>query len=220
MENQLRVLLVDDHTVLRSGLRLMLEKIGANVVAEAGDGRTAVRLSQELSPDVVVMDINMPDLNGIEATRQIRAEGRGPKVIALTAYSPGKFTTEMLKAGASAYILKTSAFQELGNALDAIRDGKIYLSPDVSEAAMQSSASTPPKTNGHSSVFSQLSAREREVLQLMSEGKATKEVAMHLKVSVKTVETHRRNLMDKLGLYSVAELTKYALREGITSTDF
>ena len=216
MTRNTTILLADDHAMMRAGLKLLLQSLpGVKVIGEAGDGRTAVRMAGELSPDVVVMDINMPDLNGIEATRQIRAQGKGPKVIALTAYSPSKFTTEMLKAGASAYVLKTSAFQEIGNALDAIQHGKVYLSPAVSEAVIQEA---PSDGNGHS-VFSKLSSREREVLQLLAEGKATKEIAVHLHVSVKTAETHRRNLMEKLGLHSIAELTKYAIREGITSTE-
>jgi DNA-binding NarL/FixJ family response regulator len=211
------VLLADDHSMLRAGLKVLLEsQAGAQVIGEASDGRTAVKLAAQLSPDIVVMDINMPDLNGIEATRQIRADGKGPKVIALTAFAPSHFTTEMLKAGASGYVLKTSAFQELGDALDAVRAGKIYLSPAVASEAMAN-----PGGNGHASnVFSQLSGREREVLQLLAEGKSTKEVATHLDVSVKTAETHRRNLMEKLGLHSIAELTKYAIREGITSTQY
>jgi len=210
-------LLADDHSMLRSGLKLLLQaKEGVEVVGEAADGRSAVRMAAELSPDVVVMDINMPQLNGIEATRQIRADGKGPKVIALTAYAPIKFTTEMLKAGASGYVLKSSAFQEMGSALDAVIAGKVYLSPEVSSAVM---ANSEMAIKDRQSVFSQLSGREREVLQLLAEGKATKEVAVHLKVSVKTAETHRRNLMEKLGLHSVAELTKYAIREGITSTE-
>jgi DNA-binding NarL/FixJ family response regulator len=212
------VLLADDHSMLRAGLKVLLEtQAGAQVIGEASDGRTAVKLAAQLSPDIVVMDINMPDLNGIEATRQIRANGKGPKVIALTAFAPSHFTTEMLKAGASGYVLKTSAFQELGDALDAVRAGKIYLSPAVANEAMTNDGS-----NGHASqnVFSRLSGREREVLQLLAEGKSTKEVANHLDVSVKTAETHRRNLMEKLGLHSIAELTKYAIREGITSTQY
>ena len=212
------VLLADDHPMMRAGLKVLLEgKSGARVIGEAGDGRTAVRLAAELSPDVVVMDINMPELNGIEATRQIRADGKGPKIIALTAYAPTHFTTEMLRAGASGYVLKSSAFDELGEAMDAVRAGRIYLSPAVSGEMMN-----VPQGDGHShaTVFSQLSGREREVLQLLAEGKSTKEVANHLQVSVKTAETHRRNLMEKLGLHSIAELTKYAIREGITSTHF
>src|SRR5207248_529645 len=163
-----------------------------------------------------VMDINMPDLNGVEATRQICAEGKGPKVIALTGYAPSTFAVEMLNAGASAYLLKTGAVAELSKAMDAVCAGKIYLSPEVSNEVMNK---TPRQANGQKSVFAKLSAREREVLQLLSEGKATKEVARRLNVSIKTVETHRRNLMEKLNMHSVAELTKYAIREGITSPE-
>src|SRR5947207_1221427 len=177
--------------------------------------RTRTAITQlPLSTDVVVMDINMPDLNGVEATRQICAEGKGPKVIALTGYAPTTFAVEMLNAGASAYVLKTDVAAELSKALDAVCAGKIYLSPEVSDEVMNKTAR---EANGQRSVFSKLSAREREVLQLLAEGKATKEVAKCLNVSIKTVESHRRNLMEKLDLHSVAELTKYAIREGITS---
>ena len=218
MVPQIRILIADDHQMMRAGLRALLEqRPGVKVVAEADDGRTAVQLAQQLSPDVVVMDINMPDLNGVEATRQICAEGKGPKVIALTGYAPSTFAVEMLNAGASAYLLKTGAVAELSKALDAVCAGKIYLSPEVSDEVMNK---TPREANGRRSVFSKLSAREREVLQLLTEGKATKEVAARLNVSIKTVESHRRNLMEKLDLHSVAELTKYAIREGITSPEF
>jgi DNA-binding NarL/FixJ family response regulator len=218
MSQPVRVLLVDDHQMMRSGLRALLEeKLGVEVVAEASDGREGVRLAQQLSPDVVIMDINMPELNGIDATRQIRAEGHGPKVIALTGYAPASFVTEMLRAGASAYVLKTSAFEELGTALDSVRQGKVFVSAEIAPLIATADGQS---TDGQHNAFTQLSIREREVLQLLAEGKATKEVASHLGVSVKTIETHRRNLMEKLDLYSVAELTKYAIRQGITSTDF
>ena len=218
MGSQIKILIADDHQMMRAGLRALLEqRPGAKVIAEAGDGRAAVQLALQLAPDVVIMDINMPDLNGVEATRQICAEGKGPKVIALTGYAPSTFAVEMLNAGASAYLLKTNAAAELSKALDAVCAGKIYLSPEVSDEVMNKPAHP---NNGGGSVFSKLSAREREVLQLLTEGKSTKEAAVRLKVSIKTVETHRRNLMEKLDLHSVAELTKYAIREGITSTEF
>jgi DNA-binding NarL/FixJ family response regulator len=218
MNPLVKILIADDHQMMRAGLRALLERRpGVEVIAEAGDGRAAVQLARQLAPDVVVMDVNMPDLNGVEATRQICAEGKGPKVIALTGYAPSTFAVEMLNAGASAYVLKTDAADELTKALDAVCAGKIYLSPEVSGEVMNK---TSHPANGHSSVFSKLSAREREVLQLLAEGKATKEVANRLSVSIKTVETHRRNLMEKLDMHSVAELTKYAIREGITSPEF
>ena len=218
MNPVIKILIADDHQMMRAGLRALLEqRPGVKVIAECADGREAVRLAQQLSPDVVVMDINMPDLNGVEATRQICADGKGPKVIAMTGYAPTTFAVEMLDAGASAYLLKTDAAVELSKAMDAVCAGKIYLSPDVSNEVMNK---TPRQANGQKSIFAKLSAREREVLQLLSEGKATKEVARRLNVSIKTVETHRRNLMEKLNMHSVAELTKYAIREGITSPEF
>jgi two-component system, NarL family, response regulator NreC len=209
-----RILLADDHEMLRAGLRSLLEdEAGFEVIAEAEDGRTAVRLAAELSPDVVIMDIHMPDLNGVEATRQIKnGNGDGPKVIALSAHSDERFAREMLRAGASSYVLKHAAFEELAAALKAVIANQTYLSPSVAQVVMKDYVK-----NG--SAFSTLTAREREVLRLLAEGKATKEAAMHLKVSVKTVETHRRNIMEKLGTHSVAELTKYAIREGLTSAE-
>jgi two-component system, NarL family, response regulator NreC len=210
----IRILLADDHQMIRAGLRSLLrDQAGMEVIAEATDGRTAVRLAAELSPDVVIMDIHMPDLNGIEATRQIRgANSNGPKVIALSAHSDERYAREMLRAGASGYVLKHAAFEELAAALKAVVANQTYLSPSVSQVAVNDDVKS-------GTAFSTLTAREREVLQLLAEGKATKQVAMHLKVSVKTVETHRKNLMDKLGMDSVAELTKYAIREGLTTAE-
>jgi DNA-binding NarL/FixJ family response regulator len=217
-----RILLADDHQLIRAGLRALLEaEPGVQVVAEAGDGRTAVRLAAELSPDVVVMDISMLGLNGIEATRQIRA-GRngngnrtGPKVIALSGHSDRRMVTEMLKAGGSGYIPKESAFEEVALALRTVMSNKVYLSPAVADVVVEDFSRG--KAAGDASAFDTLTPREREVLQLVAEGKATKQVAMVLHVSIKTVETHRKNIMEKLGIDSVAELTKYAIREGLTS---
>ncbi len=209
----MRIILADDHKLVRQGLRTLLrDEPDVEVVAEADDGRTAVRLAAELSPDVVVMDIDMPDMNGVEAMRRISANGDGPKVIALTASASPQATARMLDAGASAYVVKTAAFKDFGDALKAVRAGKLYLSPGLADSMPQA----VDNRSGHSRVR-QLSAREREVLQLMAEGKSMKEIAAHLHVSTKTIETHRRNLMEKLRLDSVAELTKYAIREGITS---
>ncbi len=213
MNKTVRVLLADDHRVVRAALRALLQsEPGVQVVGEAEDGRSAVRLAAELSPDVVVMDITMPDLNGIDATRQIRkGEGHAPKVIGLSCHSAGAYVTEMIQAGASGFVVKEEAFGELAEAIrTALADG-VYLSPtviiqDVALRRQDESSSDAPR----------LSPREREVLQLLAEGKATKEVAYHLSISVKTAETHRRNLMEKIGVQSLAELTKYAVREGIT----
>jgi two-component system response regulator NreC len=216
--NKTKILLADDHRMVRAGLRSLLEaEAGLDVVAEADDGRTAVKLAAEVAPDVVIMDISMPDLNGVEATRQIRSapEGESPKVIALSGHTDKRFTLEMLKAGASGYVLKDSAFEELAKAVRAVVADQIYLSPGVADVVVRDAVGGP----GHEPAFARLSPREREVLQLTAEGKAMKEIAAHLHVSIKTVETHRRNLMEKLNLHSVAELTKFAVREGMTSLE-
>ena len=214
----IRILLADDHRIVREGLRSLLEKqSGTEVIAEAENGRTAVDLSRTLKPDVVIMDITMPDLNGIEATRQIIAESPGIKVIALSMHSSRKLITEMLSAGASGYLLKHSAFEELGKAIEAVTSNQTYLSPKIAGTVVKDYlyciegkdfSAVPALTN-----------REREVLQLLAEGKTTRQVAACLHVSIPTIESHRKQIMDKLGLPSIAELTKYAIREGLTSLE-
>ncbi len=212
----IRVLLADDHKIIREGLRALIEnQSDMQVIAESPDGRTAVQLSQQLSPDVVIMDIAMPDLNGIEATRQIIASSSGVKVIALSMHSDRHFVAEMLKAGASGYLLKDCAFEDLAHAVRAVIEDQTYLSPQVANVVVADYIHRLPEVDD--SAFSILSVREREVLQLLAEGGTTKEIASYLHVSVKTVETHRRNIMKKLDIYSMAELTKYAVREGLTS---
>jgi len=208
----LRILLVDDHQIVREGLRILLEKEpDMEVAAEAEDGRAAVRLAREVSPQVVIMDVAMPDLNGIEATRQIVAECPGIKVIALSMHADRRFVANMLKAGASGYLLKDSAFEELARAIRTVAADKVYLSPEVSDIVVRDYVKGPQE---EASVYSLLTPREREVLQLLAEGKATREIADCLHVSVKTVETHRQQIMYKLKVRSVAELTKYAIRGG------
>jgi len=210
------IVLVDDHGMVRSGLRALLQREpGLAIIGEAADGRSAVRLIQELSPDVVVMDLHMPDLNGIEATRQIVAASPGIKIIALSASSDESATIEMLRAGAVGYVLKDAAFEELVTAIRTVLKGEVYLSPPVASIVVADYLKGGATT--YNSAFSALSAREREVLQLIAEGKATKEVAALLQVSLKTAETHRRNVMLKLNVDSVAELTKYAIRHGLTT---
>jgi DNA-binding NarL/FixJ family response regulator len=209
------VLLVDDHGMIRSGLRALLQaEPDLKVVGEANQGRTAVEMVHSLSPDVVVMDLRMPDMNGIEATRQLAAASPDAKVIGLSANGDRQSVVEMLRAGAKGYVLKESAFEELSQAIHMVMRNKIYLSPAITDLMVEGWLDRDGETLP--SAFGALSAREREVLQLIAEGKATKEVAATLNVSVKTAETHRRNLMEKLRLDSVAELTKYAIREGIT----
>lgn len=212
----MRIVLADDHKILRDGLRSLLEKQpGMEVVAEVEDGRTIVQLARELSPDVVIMDIAMPDLNGIEATRKIVCENAAVKVIALSMHSDRRFVEEMFKAGASGYLLKDCAFEELAGAISAVCTNRFYLSPDL--AGKMIKEYTNKLESDDSSVFTALTAREREVLQLLAEGKTTGQIAAFLNLSEKTVETHRRHIMKKLGLYSIAGLTKYAIREGLTS---
>jgi DNA-binding NarL/FixJ family response regulator len=214
----IRVVLVEDHRIVRDGLRALLDgEAGMDVVAEAGDGRSAVRVIKEMQPQVVVMDVVLPDLNGIEATRKIIAEVPGTRVVALSMYSDKRFVTEMLRAGAHGYLLKDCAFDELARAIRAVAGGRSYLGSGVADVVVEDYVQHMEACE--KSAFSVLTPREREVLQLLAEGKSTKEIAADLHVSPKTVETHRQQTMKKLGMKSVAELTKYAIREGLTSLD-
>lgn len=209
-------LLADDHKIVCEGLRTLIEKKpGMEVVGEAENGRMAVRLAQELSPDIVIMDVAMPDLNGIEATRQVLNNGPKAKVIALSMHADRRFVVQMLKAGASGYLLKDCAFEELANAIRAVVANRTYLSPKIADTVIRDYIRLFPKNEF--SVFSILTSRQRQVLQLLSEGNVTSEIASHLQVSVKTVETYRQQIMEKLDIHSIAELTKYAICEGLTS---
>jgi DNA-binding NarL/FixJ family response regulator len=213
-----KILLADDHQIVRQGLRNLLEKEpDLVVVAEADDGRSAVRLARDIRPEVIIMDVAMPDLNGIEATRQIISEMPKIKVIALSMYADRRFVLNMLKAGACGYLLKDCAYEELVQAVRVVLAHKSYLSPGVTDIVVRDymQGSLPQEA----SVFSRLSPREQEVLQLLSEGKSTNQIADRLHVSIKTVETHRQQVMHKLNMHTVAELTKYAIREGLTSLE-
>jgi len=213
-----RVILADDHRILRDGLRSLVSGLpGVTIIAEAEDGRTAVELARKHAPDVVVMDIGMPDLNGIEATRQIVARAPETKVIALSMHADSRYVSAMFQAGARGYLLKDSAFEELARAMQTVMANRNYLSPGIGHTLVEDYvrhfAGRP------ASEPSALTPREREVLQLLAEGHSTKQIADCLHVSPKTADTHRQQIMNKLGLRSVAELTKYALRAGLTSLE-
>ena len=213
MNSQIKILLVDDHSVMRDGLRSLLQTDrGFVVVGEASNGRHAIELIRELEPDVVVLDVRMPDLNGFEAARQAIAARPSVKVIALSGLNDEKTGVDMLRAGAVGYVAKEAAFTELLVAIRTVVNNKVYFNPEIIARA-----ATGTELGNEDSAFTVLSPREREVLQLISEGKATKEIAIQLHVSIKTAETHRRNLMEKLKVDSVAQLTKYAIRENLTS---
>lgn len=212
----IKVLIADDHQIMREGLRSLLEKeADIKVLGEAEDGRMIQRMARELKPDVIIMDVAMPDLNGIEATRQIIAELPAVKIIALSMHDDRRFVLNMLKAGAAGYMLKDCAFQELAKAIRVVMSHRTFLSPEVADIVVKDYLSTTKPAE--SSAFNLLSPREREVLQLIAEGKTSALIGESLHISVKTVETHRQQIMVKLKLRSVAELTKYAIREGLTS---
>lgn len=214
----IRILLADDHAMFRQGLcSLLSAERGFEVVGQAEDGQSAVELCDELQPHVVVMDITMPVLNGIEATRILRMQHPDVKVIVLSMHSTRRFMSEALKAGASAYLLKDGSFQELLTAIRAVMEGKSYLSPSVTPAVVDDYVRHVPESKR--SVGSTLTARERQVLQLIAEGGSTKEIAHRLHLSVKTIETHRAQIMSKLRIHSIAGLTKFAISEGLTSPE-
>jgi two-component system response regulator NreC len=218
MNGAIRIIVADDHQIVRQGLRLLLEaEPDMEVIGEANNGRRVLKLAQELLPDVIIMDLSMPELNGIEATRQILSEVPETKVVALSMHSDSLFVLNMIKAGASGYLLKDCALEELVKAIRTVVNQKTYLSPGISDIVIRDFVTGWQTTS--SSAFSVLSAREREVLQLMAEGKTTNQIANGLCVSVKTVEAHRKQVMTKLGIHSVAELTKYAIRQGLTSLE-
>jgi DNA-binding NarL/FixJ family response regulator len=212
----IRVLLVDDHRIVRHGLRALLEReTDMEVVSEAGSGRDAVQLACEIKPDVIVMDIAMPDMNGIDAARRIVADHPECRILALSMLGDRRFIFEMFSAGVKGYLLKDCAADELVMAIRAVHHGEMFLSPQIAGIVVKDFIKLSPEASPETSLS--LTIREREVLQLIAEGKNAKEIAFILRLSSKTVDTFRQSIMKKLGLNTVAELTKYAVREGLTS---
>ncbi len=214
----IRIMLADDHTILRDGLsQAFQQEEGMEIVGEASDGHSAVEKARDLRPDIVVMDINMPNLNGIEATREIQRVAPGVKVIALSVHSAKPCIKEIYRAGASAYLVKNCGFDELARAVRTVAAGKTYVSPSISDVVVGDFMRTGEQAA--STAFSVLTAREREVVQLLAEGGAIKQIALRLQISPKTVEAHRLRIMNKLQIETVAQLTKYAIQEGLTSAE-
>jgi DNA-binding NarL/FixJ family response regulator len=211
----IRVLLVDDHRMFLGGLRSMIEgEADMEVVGEAQDGRAALGLCADLSPDVVVMDVTMPELNGMDAACQITKRSPRSRVIGLSTHSDPRFVDGMLKAGAAGYLSKAGAPSELMTAIRVVAKGQTYLSPTVTAAVVH--GYLHGRAGGGDVAFPSLSSREREVLQLLVEGKKAREIAMLLQVGIATVETYRRRILSKLDLHNLADLIKYAIREGLT----
>jgi len=215
---KITIIIADDHKVICEGLRSLLEKQkDMEVVAVAADGREAVELAEKRKPQVLLMDIGMPRLNGIEATRRIKQSNPSIAVIALSMYSDKRFLIEMFNAGASGYVPKDSAFEEVVRAIHTVVEGNIYLSPHLAGPMVKEFVQLNQVSLAAAMPSGPLTSREREILQLIAEGQSTKQIALFLKVSIKTVEAHRSHIMDKLDIRSIPELTKYAIREGITS---
>lgn len=215
----MNIIIADDHGIVRQGLKRMIaEHPDMTVVAEAGDGRTVIKLAKELTPDLIIMDISMPDLNGIEAASLILKQNPAIKIIALSMHSEKHFVVEMLKAGALGYILKSYLFDEVLKAIEAVRKNGYYLSPKITDVVIEDYISGQPLPD--KSLLKGLTTREREIIQLVAEGLTTKQIALNLNISPKTADANRRQIMAKLHIYNVAQLTKYAIREGLTSVEF
>ncbi len=214
----IRIVLADDHTILRDGLsQAFQEEKDMEIIGQVGDGRAAVEKARELRPNVVVMDINMPNLNGIEATRAIQREAPGVRVIALSMHAAKPCIKEIFRAGASGYVHKNCGFDELAHAVRTVAEGKTYVSPSISNIVVEELGRTEEKDEA--TAFSLLTPREREILQLLAEGGTVKHIAQRLHVSHKTVEAHRLRILNKLNVDTVAQLTKYAIQEGLTSPE-
>jgi DNA-binding NarL/FixJ family response regulator len=215
---KVRIIIADDHKIMRDGLRSLIEKEDdMTIIAEAENGRQAVKYTFEQQPDIIIMDLAMPDMNGIEATRQIIEKSQNTKVIALSMHSDRQFVAGMFKAGASGYLLKDCASDELIKAIRTIQLNRTYLSQDITGILVKEYVSISSRAEEYG--LKELTDREREVLQLIAEGHSTKQIADKLFISIKTVEAHRANIMSKLDLHTLPELTKYAIRSGLTSLE-
>jgi len=215
----MRILIAEDHGVVRQGLKALIDgQDGMEAIGEAQDGLQVVELADRLSPDVILMDISMPNLNGVEATRLILRDNPDVKIIALSVHFNKHCVTDMLQAGASGYVLKSCLFDEVVSALHAVNSGEHYLSSKVSEIVMDDYLERLKITGELETA--KLTERERRVIQLLAEGKTTKQIGRQLHVSPKTIDANRREAMDKLGISNIAELTKFAIREGMTSAEF
>ena len=215
----MRILIVDDHGIVREGLKSLLQnQTDMEVVGEGEDGQVAVELAEQLSPDMVIMDMSMPNLNGIEATRLILQRRPDTRVIILSMHSDRHIVKETLDAGASAYVLKSNLFDEMLRALETVAEGGRYLSPRITDVVIDDYVGK--SIEGESAKTPKLTSRERQIVQLVAEGNTIKEIARILHISPKTADSNRRRIMSKLGFSSVAELTKYAIREGLTSLEF
>jgi DNA-binding NarL/FixJ family response regulator len=213
-----RILLADDHKIMRDGLRALLDALpGIEVVGEAENGRVMVRMVRQVPADLVIMDVGMPDLNGIEATREILSIAPDMKVVALSMHSDKRYVSEMFRAGAAGYLLKDCAFEELARAIQVVMAGQSYISPPIAESMIRDFLENSP--TDPTSPYSILTPREREVLQLIAEGYSVRQIASHLNISTKTVEKHRQHIMTRLSLSNMADLIKYAIREGLTSAE-
>ena len=215
----MRILIVDDHGIVREGLKSLLQnQPDMEVVGEGEEGQVAVDLAEQLSPDMVIMDMSMPNLNGIEATHLILKQNPNIKVVILSMHSDRHIVKEILEAGASAYVLKSNLFDEMLRALETVAQGGRYLSPKITDVVVDDYVGK--STQDESAKTPKLSSRDRQIVQLVAEGKTIKEIARILHISPKTADSNRRQIMNKLGFSSVAELTKYAIREGLTSLEF
>jgi RNA polymerase sigma factor (sigma-70 family) len=213
----IKLILADDHAMLRHGLSRSLEQEkDLEVIGQTQDGYATIEMAKELQPDIVIMDIGMPGLNGIESTRRIMQNNPKVRVIGLSMHSSDKYVREMFKAGATGYLLKDCTFEELVEAIRTVMSGRTFISPSIGEMIIKEYTN---KEDDAKSVFSVLSQREREVLQLLAEGRSTKQIGRQLNISPKTVEAHRLRVMEKLEIDNVAQLTKYAIQEGLTEAE-